>query len=57
MIPDGLQYFSEHFWNDQKCDQIWLLGPRIYNQNISKIHKWSVHPENPEIMEFGDWGF
>ena len=37
MIPDRLQYFLEHFWNDQKCDQIWTIGPRIYHQNISKI--------------------
>ena len=36
MIPDRLQYFLEHFGNDQKCDQIWTLGPRIYHQNISK---------------------
>ena len=35
MIPDRLQYFLEHFWIDQKCDQIWTLGPRIYYQNTS----------------------
>ena len=33
MIPDRLQYFLDDFWNDQKCDQIWTLGPR---QSISK---------------------
>ena len=34
MIPDRLQYFWEHFRNDQKYDQIWTLGPNIYHQNI-----------------------
>ena len=36
MIPDCLQYFLDDIWNDQKCDQIWTLGPRIYHQNILK---------------------
>ena len=36
MIPGRLQYFLERFRNDQKCDQIWTLGPRIYHQHISK---------------------
>ena len=31
MIPDRLQYFLEHFWSDQKCDQIWTLGPVSIN--------------------------
>ena len=35
MIPDRLQYL-EHFWNDQKCDTIWILGPRICHQHTSK---------------------
>ena len=35
MIPDRLQYFFEHFWNDQKRDQILPLGPRIYHQNTT----------------------
>ena len=35
MIPARLQYFLEHFWNEQKRDQIWTLGPRIHHQNIS----------------------
>ena len=35
MIPDRLQYFLDDFWNDQKCDQIWTLGPCIYHQNAS----------------------
>ena len=35
MIPDRLQYFLEHFRNDQKYDKIWTLGPRIYHQNLS----------------------
>ena len=36
MIPDRLQSFLEPFWNDQKCDQTWTLGPRIYHQNFPK---------------------
>ena len=36
MLPDRLQYFWEHFWNDQKCDQIWNLGPHNHQQNNSK---------------------
>ena len=45
MLPDRLQYLLEHFWNDQKCDQIWNLGPRIYHQNIKQIQEeiWE-HP-------------
>ena len=39
MITDRLQYFLEHFWNDQTCEQIWTLGPRIYQQNISKVQE------------------
>ena len=35
MIPDRLQYFLEHLWNDQKCNQIWTLGPCIYHPNTS----------------------
>ena len=35
MILDRLQYFSEHFGNDQKRDQIWTLGACIYHQNTS----------------------
>ena len=31
--PDRLQYFLEHFWIEQRCDQIWSLGPRIYHKN------------------------
>ena len=33
MIPDRLQDFLEHFWNDQNW--IWNLGPSIYHKNIS----------------------
>ena len=33
MIPDRLQYILNDFWIDQKCDQIWSLGPRIYYEN------------------------
>ena len=36
MIPDRLQKFLEHFWIDQKSDQIWTVGPRIYYQNTAK---------------------
>ena len=39
MVPDRLQYFLEHFWNDQNCDEILTLGPRSYHQNTSKIHE------------------
>ena len=35
MIPDRLQYFLEHFWNDQKRDQILSPGPLIYYKNTS----------------------
>ena len=48
MIPDRLQYFLEHFCIDQRCDQIWTLGPRIYYQNTSTNtrtiweHPWQV---------------
>ena len=45
MIPDRLQYFLEHFWKDQTCDQIWTLGPHIYHQNTSRnIRKLWKHP-------------
>ena len=43
MIPDGLQYFSEHFWIDQNCDQNSTLGPRIYHQSISKTQETYGH--------------
>ena len=45
MIPDRLQDFLENFWNDQKCDQFWTLGPRIDHQNTStnKRNIWK-HP-------------
>ena len=36
MIPVRLQYFLEYVWNDWKCDKIWTLGPRIYQQNASR---------------------
>ena len=36
MIPDRLQYFFDDFWNDQKCDRIWTLGPCIYHQIYKK---------------------
>ena len=44
MIPDRLQYFLEHFWNDQKCDKLWTLGPHIYHKNISKDTRKMGHP-------------
>ena len=40
MIPDRLQYFLEHFWKEQKCDQIWTLGHRSYHQNTSTIPEY-----------------
>ena len=48
MMPDRLQYCLEHFWNDQQCDQIWILGPRIYDKFISTTartlweHLWNI---------------
>ena len=39
MIPDRLQYFLEHVWIDQECDQIWTLGPRIYHKHAWKIQE------------------
>ena len=36
MIPDRLQYCLEHFGDDQECDQIETLGPRIYHQKIQE---------------------
>ena len=39
MIPDRLLYFLEHFWNDQKCAQIWIPGPRIYHQKCFNEYK------------------
>ena len=42
MIPDRLQYFWEHFWNDQKCDQLWTLGPHIHHQNTSNNTRKSM---------------
>ena len=31
----AIAIFFEHFWNDQNCDQIRTLGPRMYHQNSS----------------------
>ena len=42
MIPDIFQYFLDHLWNFQKCDQIWILRPVIHYRNILKT---------PETME------
>ena len=72
MIPDRLQYFANDFWNDQKCDQIWTLGPCIHHQNTStntrKVweHPWNIicHIWESEILKilegictfFRDWG-
>ena len=39
MDPDRLQYFLAHFWDDQKCEQIWILGPGIYHKNTLKIQE------------------
>ena len=36
MIPDRFRYFLDDFWNFEKCDQTWTLGPRIYHQNATK---------------------
>ena len=54
MIPDRLQYFLEHFWIDQKCDQIWTLGPRICYQNISKKYK-KIWGQPWHILNFHTW--
>ena len=35
-MADRFQYFLDDFLNDQKCDQIWTLGRRIYHQNTSR---------------------
>ena len=42
MIPDGLQYFLDDFWNFQKCYQLWTLGPCIYHQKYCKKYKNSM---------------
>ena len=42
MVTDQLQYFLEHFWTDQQCDQIWTLGPRIYYQKTSQKYKTNM---------------
>ena len=42
MIPDQLQYLLDDFWNDQKIDYIWTLGPRIYHLNILKHTRQSM---------------
>ena len=60
MIPDRLQYFQEHFWNDQDYDKIWTLGPRIYHQNISKntrtyrdvLEQYYFHIWESEMLKF-----
>ena len=33
MIPDGFQYFLDHFWNFRKCAQLWTLASLIYYRN------------------------
>ena len=49
MIHDRLQYCLEHCWIDQKCDQIWTIGPR--NQNTWK------HKENYDGNLFETYHF
>ena len=50
MIPDRLQDFLDHFWNDEKCDQIWTLGPHIHHQKIStNIRKYGNIFENFDL--------
>ena len=64
MIHDRLQYFWDDFWNDQKRDQIWTLGPRIYHQNLSKNtrkiweHPWGILfriSQNLRIWNYKKW--
>ena len=40
-------------WNDQKCDQIWTLGPRMYHENTSKIQENMGSSLN--ILSFHIW--
>ena len=43
MISDRLQYFLDDFWNFQKINQIWTLGPRIYHQHFKRYKKtWDI---------------
>ena len=36
MIPDGLQYFLDDFWNFQFCHQILTRAPRIYHKKTAR---------------------
>ena len=36
MIPDGLQYFLDHLWNDQKGDQMSTPGPYLSQKNFEQ---------------------
>ena len=42
MIPDGLQYFLDHFWNFQNVHQILPLTFLFYHQRISKNTRTSM---------------
>ena len=35
LTPGQIAIFSGTFWNDQKINQHWTLGPRIYHQDTS----------------------
>ena len=44
MIPDRLQYFLGHFWNDQKCDKYGHSDPvditKIFQTTQAKL--WGI---------------
>ena len=37
MIPDRLQHFLEHFWNDQTCDKMWTPGEKNMGASLKHI--------------------
>ena len=39
MIPDGLQYFLDDFWNLQKNHQIWTFTPLLYLEMLQTIQE------------------
>ena len=51
MIPDRLQYFLEHFRNDQKCNKILTLGPHFYHQKHFKIDETRLESNREAILD------
>ena len=39
LFPDGLQYVSAHFWNFEKCNQIWTPAPYLLQKSFNEYKK------------------